>query len=157
MNSILNNKKLYRYFQYYCYPIQVSNFIYFSPHKITFMPQLLSILIPAYNEANTIHLILNKVLEVELIGDFNSEIIIVNDFSTDNTREIAQSMGARVVIADGESVCAARNSGFQNAKGDIIVFSDADCADYTEIKLEKRQLVVTISFLILKGNYVYPF
>ena len=41
----------------------------------------LSIIIPAYNEANTIHLILNKVHAVELIGGMTKEILIINDCS----------------------------------------------------------------------------
>src|ERR1700747_1795568 len=50
----------------------------------------LSIVIPAYNEGRTIHLILNKVLDVALINDIEKEIIIVNDFSTDNTKEVVE-------------------------------------------------------------------
>ena len=45
----------------------------------------LSIIIPAYNEERTIHLILDKVRGVELIGSIAKEIIIVNDGSTDGT------------------------------------------------------------------------
>ena len=45
----------------------------------------LSILIPAYNEAATIHRILDKVLAVDLIEGVTKEIIIVNDFSKDDT------------------------------------------------------------------------
>jgi glycosyltransferase involved in cell wall biosynthesis len=48
---------------------------------------LLSIVIPAYNEAKTIHLILDKIQEVELIGGFQKEIIIVDDCSKDGTYE----------------------------------------------------------------------
>ncbi|NOY49393.1 MAG: glycosyltransferase, partial [Chlorobi bacterium] len=51
------------------------------------MPNKLSIIIPAYNEAETIHLLLDKVLQVRLIDDFSKEIIIVDDNSTDNTME----------------------------------------------------------------------
>ena len=47
----------------------------------------LSIVIPAYNEAKTIHLILNKVDEVRLTNGIAKEIIIVNDCSTDSTKE----------------------------------------------------------------------
>ena len=43
----------------------------------------LSIIIPAYNEAATIHFILNKVIAVKLINDIQKEIIIVNDCSKD--------------------------------------------------------------------------
>lgn len=45
----------------------------------------LSILIPAYNEERTIHLILDKVRDVSLINDVSKEIIIVNDCSKDDT------------------------------------------------------------------------
>ena len=45
----------------------------------------LSIVIPAYNEAKTIHRILNKVGDVTLIDGIEKEIIIVNDCSTDDT------------------------------------------------------------------------
>jgi len=51
----------------------------------------LSILIPAYNEARTIHLILDKVKAVELINDIKKEIIIVNDCSSDNTAEVIEN------------------------------------------------------------------
>ena len=47
----------------------------------------LSILIPAYNEEKTIHVILDKVKEVNLISNIQKEIIIVNDCSTDNTKQ----------------------------------------------------------------------
>jgi glycosyltransferase involved in cell wall biosynthesis len=47
----------------------------------------LSILIPAYNEGRTIHLILDRIGEVKLVNDIEMEIVIVNDASTDNTVE----------------------------------------------------------------------
>lgn len=55
------------------------------------------------------------------------EVIISDSSSKDKTREIAAQMGAKIVDASGESVCAGRNSGFKIAKGEIIAFSDADC------------------------------
>ena len=51
------------------------------------MGQKLSILIPTYNEEQTIHLILNKVLDVELLDKLDKEIILVNDCSTDGTEQ----------------------------------------------------------------------
>jgi glycosyltransferase involved in cell wall biosynthesis len=51
------------------------------------MNKKLSIVIPAYNEGPTIHKILDKVKAVELIGDLEKELIIVNDCSKDNTEE----------------------------------------------------------------------
>ena len=51
----------------------------------------LSIIIPAYNEEKTIHLILDKVREVELIHGIKKELIIVNDFSTDDTLGVIEN------------------------------------------------------------------
>ena len=51
------------------------------------VPQTLSIVIPAYNEAKTIHLILDKVKAVSLMHDMKKEVIIVNDCSTDDTEK----------------------------------------------------------------------
>jgi glycosyltransferase involved in cell wall biosynthesis len=51
----------------------------------------LSIIIPAYNEGATIHLILDKVKTVDLVGGIEKEIIIVNDFSSDNTTEAVEN------------------------------------------------------------------
>ena len=45
----------------------------------------LSIIVPAYNEEKTIHLILDKIRDVKMINDIEKEILIVNDFSKDNT------------------------------------------------------------------------
>ena len=50
----------------------------------------LSIVIPAYNEGKTIHLILDRLRNVELNNGFQKEIIIVNDCSTDNTEAVIQ-------------------------------------------------------------------
>ena len=51
----------------------------------------LSIVIPAYNEAKTIHLILDKVINTELINNITKEIIIINDCSKDNSVEICRN------------------------------------------------------------------
>jgi len=53
--------------------------------------QKLSIIIPAYNEARTIHLILDKVKSVELLNNIGKELIIVNDCSTDDTEQAIES------------------------------------------------------------------
>ena len=49
----------------------------------------LSIIIPAYNEGKTIHQILNKLKKISLINGVEKEIIIVNDYSTDNTEAVS--------------------------------------------------------------------
>lgn len=94
----------------------------------------LSIVIPAYNEANTIHLILNKVVAVELMNEIEKEIVIVDDASSDDTRGaiekfIASNGGSSIKYFEqrhNKGKGAAIRRGFEEASGDIIVIQDAD-------------------------------
>jgi glycosyltransferase involved in cell wall biosynthesis len=55
------------------------------------MHKKLSVVIPAYNESKTIHLILDKVRKVELINGIIKEIVVVDDCSSDGTFETIQN------------------------------------------------------------------
>jgi glycosyltransferase involved in cell wall biosynthesis len=98
------------------------------------MPQLLSIVMPAYNEERTIHLILDKIRQVQLIGDMQKEVLITNDCSKDDTKgAIDRYRAAHPDLAIryfehevNKGKGAALHSGINAAQGDYIVIQDAD-------------------------------
>ena len=94
----------------------------------------LSILIPAYNEGRTIHLILDRIGEVQLMNNIEMEIVIVNDASTDNTVEAIESYIANHPERTfnfysqpfNQGKGAALHKAIEIATGDYVLVQDAD-------------------------------
>ncbi len=94
----------------------------------------LSIIIPAFNEGGTIHLILDKIKNVTLIGNVKKEIIIINDCSTDETGqrvgkyiENNSDMEIKYFEHDiNKGKGASLRTGIKHATGEYLIIQDAD-------------------------------
>jgi len=101
----------------------------------------LSVFFPAYNEEENIESVVTKAIEVLRGLNFNYEIIIVNDGSTDKTGEIADRLAAEIPKVKivhhrpNRGYGGALRSGFEEAKYEWVAFTDADGQfDFAEIK-----------------------
>ena len=105
----------------------------------------LSIVIPVYNETETLAEIVRRVWDVDLGSDADKEIILVDDYSTDGTRELydglRQTYGPdRLKVFFHErnrGKGAALRTGFEQVSGDVVIIQDADLeydpADYPRL------------------------
>ncbi|MBP7239493.1 MAG: glycosyltransferase [Saprospiraceae bacterium] len=85
-----------------------------------------SIIIPAKNEEKLLRGCISSLHQLDYPKE-KIEIIIVDGLSSDNTAGVALEMGAKVIRNVKQTVSPGRNVGFENAKGDLIAFTDADC------------------------------
>ena len=93
-----------------------------------------SIVIPAYNEEATVA----KVVSVARKLSYVTEVIVVDDGSTDRTVEEAESAGATVIShIMNEGKGSAIKTGFKNSHGNIVAFIDADISNFTSEKIDK--------------------
>jgi glycosyltransferase involved in cell wall biosynthesis len=126
----------------------------------------LSVVMPVYNERNTIKEILRRVKQVDL-GDLEREIIIVDDFSQDGTRDILameeDSITRVIYHTENRGKGAAVRSGFAAVTGDLIIVQDADLEydpeDYPKlldpVLKSKAQVVYGSRFTGPRKNMLY--
>lgn len=99
-----------------------------GPDSLDYSKIRMSIVVPVYNEETTIEEILHRIKKVDL----NTEIIIVDDYSTDSTREILKRITAKQpdikLFHHNKNMGkgAALRTAFQHVTGDIVIIQDAD-------------------------------
>ena len=83
----------------------------------------ISLIIPTYNRANLIENTLLSVFNQTIKVD---EIIVVDDGSTDNTKQILEQYDIKYIFQENQGVSSARNTGIKRAKNEWICFLDSD-------------------------------
>ena len=81
-----------------------------------------TLIIPAYNEAATIGEVLDRIASLDL----DTQVVVVDDGSTDGTGELATARGAQVVRQENQGKGAAIRAGIPHIEGEIAVIQDAD-------------------------------
>ncbi|MGQ0641755.1 MAG: glycosyltransferase [Gemmatimonadaceae bacterium] len=87
---------------------------------------MLSFVVPAYNEAQHLGRTLDAIHAAAKDIGVPYEIVVANDASTDNTRDIALAAGAQVIDVKQRQIAATRNAGAHASTGDALLFVDAD-------------------------------
>lgn len=107
-------------------------------------PVDLSIVIPAWNEGESLKETLDRIgdaLGANQSDGLTWEIIVCDNSSTDDTAEVARRAGVRVVFEPERGIARARNAGAAVARGDWLLFIDADSYPSPELMNDVRRLL----------------
>lgn len=125
-----------------------------------FKENMISVVIPMYNSESSIEAVLDSIC-AQTKKKFIKEIIVVNDGSTDNSREIVESYSRKSILPitllnkTNGGVSSARNEGMLNSKGSWIAFCDSDDTWFPE-KIESQVKTINENDEIdfLGGNHL---
>lgn len=112
---------------------------------------LISFLLPALNEEEALPKVISSIPLAKLKkAGYRTEIVVVDNNSTDKTAQLAKNLGARVVTEKKRGYGYAYQKGFQSVAGDIVITGDADgtypfndSLEYIKILLDKNLLFIT--------------
>ena len=110
----------------------------------------LSIIIPAYNAEATITKCLDSLLKSKAEND---EVIVVDNNSSDDTKEIVKSYPVKLAVCEKRGAAAARNCGTKLAKNDIFVFLDSDTIVQSDSLEKIRELMSEKNVSAVNGIY----
>ncbi len=110
----------------------------------------ISVIVPAYNAAQTLPACLAALHRQTQPPD---EIIVVDDGSQDQTAQVARAYGAQVLEQPHRGPAAARNLGLRQARGDVVLFTDADCEPVPTWVAEMLRPFADPRVVGVKGSY----
>ncbi len=113
---------------------------------------LVSVVVPAYNAQGTIWQCLASLVKQSFPRD-NFEILMVDDGSTDRTQQIIKQFPVRYIHQTNQGPATARNKGAREAKGEIILFTDADCIADTDWIKQMVKPFANPEIVGVKGAY----
>ena len=101
---------------------------------------MLSVVVPAFNEEKVLPRSL-AAIRTALAAFDDAELIVCDNNSTDRTAAIAREAGAQVVFEHVNQISRARNAGARAARGDWLLFVDADSYPSRELFLDLAQVI----------------